>query len=194
MTFDRRASLRRIKPQRTTSSLLRRADADLPFAERQAAAGRELLLDTSVYIDVLQGRTPEAVDRLLRIRIANHSTVALAELTHLFGALDPANSGTTSVLRAIGQTLDDIPAHRLTAPSARACGEAGMLAGLVERLTGQPRTAALLNDAMIYLQAAETGCDILSGNVSDFDRLDQLLPSVGMILYRAAGREGSLAG
>ena len=184
MTFDRRASLRRIKPQRSTISLARRADTDLPFAERQAAAGRELLLDTTVYIDVLQGRTPTAVDRLLQTRIVNHSTVALAELTHLIGALDPSNSGTVKVLTPLSRTIDDIPAHRLTAPSARACGEAGMLAGLVTRLTGRPNTAALLNDAMIFLHAAETGCDVLTGNVGDFDAFDQVLPGGGLILYR----------
>jgi predicted nucleic acid-binding protein len=187
LTFDRRASLRRIKPQRRTRSLVRRADADLPYAENQPAAGRELLLDTTVYIDVLQGRTPSAVDRLLRTRIANHSTVALAELTHLFGALDPANGGTIKVLEPLSQTIDDIPAHRLSAPSARACGEAGMLAGLVTRLADRPKTPALINDAMLYLHAVETGCDVLTGNVRDFDLFDQLLPGAGLILYRKNG-------
>ncbi len=143
-----------------------------------------MLLDTTVYIDVLQGRTPISVDRLLRTRIANHSTVALAELTHLIGALDPANSGTVKVLRPLGETIDDIPAHRLTSPSARACGEAGMLAGLVTRLAGRTRTPALLNDAIIYLHAMETGCEVLTGNVRDFDMFDQVLPGAGLILYR----------
>ena len=184
MTFDRRASVRRIKPQRRGSALARRADADLPFVTAQTPAGRELLLDTTVYIDVLQGKTPIEVDRLLQTRIVNHSTVALSELTHLFGALDPAHSRTARVLKALGQTMDDIPAHRLTAPSTRACGEAGMLAGLVTRLTGQPNTVTLLNDALLFLHAAEAGCDLLTGNVRDFDWFDQLLPGTGVLLYR----------
>jgi len=147
-------------------------------------AGRELLIDSCVYIDVLQARTPAEVDRLLQTRIVNHSTVALSEMTHLMGALDPDHKGTADVLKTLGRTIDDIPAHRLTAPSARACGEAGMLAGMVTRLTGQARTTALLNDALLFLHAAETGCDVVTGNIRDFDWFDQLLPGSGLILYR----------
>jgi hypothetical protein len=62
------------------------------------------VLDTCVYIDELQGRPPAPLDELLETRIVNHSTVCLAELTHLFGRLDP-----------------DL-------------GEAGMLAGMVSRV------------------------------------------------------------
>jgi hypothetical protein len=124
------------------------------------------------------------VDRILETRIVNHSTVALAELTHLIGALDPAHRGTAGALKSIGQTIDDIPTHRLTAPSIRTCGEAGMLAGLVTRLTGQGNSIALLNDAMLFLQAAEMGLDLLTANVSDFDFFDQLLPGTGILLYQ----------
>lgn len=184
MTFDRSASLRRIKPQRRQAALTRRADAELPFVGGQSAAGRELLLDTCVYIDVLQGRTSVDVDRILQTRIINHSTVALSELTHLIGALDPAHAETVAVLKPLGQTIDDIPEHRLTAPSARASGQAGMLAGLVTRLTGQSKSVALLNDAALFLHAAEMGCDLLTGNVRDFDWFDQLLPGRGLLLYR----------
>ena len=185
MTFDRRASIRRIKPQRRTLPLVRRANADLPFLAGQSLVGRELLLDTCVYIDVLQGNTPLEVDRMLETRIVNHSTVALAELTHLIGALDPAHPGTAGALKPLGQTIDDIPPHRLTAPSIRACGEAGILAGVVTRLTGQRKSIALLNDAMLFLQAAEMGCDLLTANVSDLDFFDQLLPGTGVLLYQA---------
>jgi hypothetical protein len=141
-------------------------------------------LDACVYIDVLQGNTPVAVDRMLQTRIVNHSTIVLAELTHLIGALDPSNAGTKGVLKALGQAIDAIPPHRLTAPSARAGGEAGMLAGLVTRLIGQQKNIALLNDAMLFLQAAEMGCDLLTANISDFDWFDQLLPGTGILLYR----------
>jgi len=162
----------------------RRKDADLPFVADMPVAGRELLIDSCVYIDVLQARTPAEVDRLLQTRIVNHSTVALSEMTHLMGALDPDHKRTTDVLKTLGRTIDDIPAHRLTAPSVRACGEAGMLAGMVTRLTRQERTTALLNDALLFLHAAEMGCDLVTGNISDFDWFDQLLPGSGLILYR----------
>jgi hypothetical protein len=164
--------------------LVHRADADLPFVTENALTGRELLLDTCVYINLLQGRRPALTDRILQTRIINHSTIALAELTHLFGALDPAHPGTAGALRQVGLTIDDIPRHRLSPPSVRACGEAGMLAGLVTRLTGQKNSLALLNDAMLFMQAAEMGCDVLTANVSDFDWFDQLIPGTGVLLYR----------
>jgi len=49
------------------------------------------MLDTCVYIDVAQGRTSSEVEELLTARISNHSTICLAELTHLFGRLDPSH-------------------------------------------------------------------------------------------------------
>jgi predicted nucleic acid-binding protein len=146
--------------------------------------GPELLLDTCVYLDVLQGKTPVEVDHLLQLRIVNHSTIALAELTHLYGRLSPSHPDTRKILSAIGETIDDIPAHRLTAPSIRACGEAGMLAGLAARMSDRPSGVTLLNDALIFLQAREIGCAILTANVVDFDLFDQLLPGAGMLLYR----------
>ncbi|KMS56034.1 hypothetical protein V474_13580 [Novosphingobium barchaimii LL02] len=183
MAFDRKASLRRIRPQRLAAKLTRRAEEELPLSHKAAAVGRELLLDTCVYIDVLQGKTPLEADRLLENRIVNHSCVALAEMTHLMGALDPADKRTASVLKTLGRTIDDIPEHRLTAPSPRVFGEAGMLAGMVTRLTGQPHSIALLNDAILFLQAASTGCDLLTGNRRNFDFMDQLMPGTGLILY-----------
>lgn len=111
------------------------------------------MLDTCVYIDVLQGRSPQDVDRLIETRIVNHSTVCLAELTHLFGRLDPAHPGTKGVLRELSGVIADIPGHRLSAPSVSAAGEAGMLAGLVARLADVEvgRGPVLLNDARLYL-------------------------------------------
>jgi hypothetical protein len=60
-----------------------------------------------------------------------------------------------------------------------------MLAGLVTRLTGKSKSISRLNDAMLFLQAAEMGCDLLTAKVSDFDFFDQLLPGTGVLLYQA---------
>lgn len=149
------------------------------------AAGSPLLLDTCVYIDVLQGRTSPIVDDLLQVRIVNHSAVCVAEMTHLFGRLDPAHAGTKGVLDEIRRTIDDIPSHRLSAPSDTAMAEAGMLAGLVSRLLDLDRSrwTLLLNDAMLYLQALESGCTVLTRNVREFDCFDQLLPASRILLY-----------
>lgn len=185
LSFDLARALRRIKPQRTVGSMQRRRTADLPLVQTPIAAGAELLLDTCIYIDVLQGRTPANVDDLLEARILNHSTVCLAELTHLFGRLEPGHAGTKQVLREVRRTIEDMPSHRLSAPSATAMGEAGMLAGLVARLSGIDRGEgpSLLNDASLYLQALERGWILLTRNARDFDFFDQLLPADRVLFY-----------
>jgi predicted nucleic acid-binding protein len=185
LSFDLARALRRIRPQREIGSIRRRSIELLPFADRPISAGAELLADTCVYVDVLQGRTPTVVDELLQARIVNHSTICLAEMTHLFGRLDPAKAGTKDVLQEIRRTIEDIPGHRLSPPSVTAMGEAGMLAGLVARLMGVERRerAPLLNDAILYLQALEHGWTLLTRNVRDFDCFDQLLPAGRILFY-----------
>lgn len=186
MAFDLGASLGRLKPEKRTKALSRRPDVELPFLDKSVSAGVPLLLDASVYIDVLQGRAPDAVRDLLRIRQINHSSVALAELTRLFGRLDPAHLGTGAVLSMIAETIDDMPAHRLTAPSIAALAEAGMITGIIARLRGLPKAGKqpLINDAALFLQALESGATLLSRNISDMDfpadragRTDAALPS-----------------
>jgi predicted nucleic acid-binding protein len=142
------------------------------------------MLDTCVYLDVLQGRTPAVVDELLRLRIVNHSAVALTELTHAFGRLDPADPRTRDVLRELGATIADMPAHRLSTPSVRAAGEAGMVAGLIARLSGRASGADILNDVTLALHAHETGCVLVTRNIRDFDLVQQVVPTLRMALYR----------
>jgi predicted nucleic acid-binding protein len=185
LSFDLARALRRIKPQRAAHGVQRRPPAHLSGIEIPVSAGPELLLDTCVYIDVLQARTPPSVDELLRARILNHSTVCLAEMTHLFGRLDPAHASTKAVLREVRRTIEDIPAHRIASPSETAMGEAGMLAGLAARLLQVERAERplLLNDASLYLQALERGWTVLTRNVRDFDIFDQLLPAGRVLFY-----------
>ncbi|MDO9473938.1 MAG: hypothetical protein Q7J28_12850 [Caulobacter sp.] len=184
MSFDLAGALRRLKPQRTAGRLTRRPDADLPLLADPAEPGPELLLDTCVYIDVLQGRCPPVIDALLTLRIINHSTVALSELTHLFGRLDPAHPNTRRALAELTGVIEDIPAHRLSRPSERAAGEAGILAGLTARLAGRASSAELLGDAHLLLHAAETGCTLLTRNLQDFDLMQQLWPQASVLFYR----------
>jgi hypothetical protein len=56
--FDFDAALRwaRFDPRKT---LARRQDSDLPFVRGDRIGGQSLLLDTCVYIDQMQGRTPD---------------------------------------------------------------------------------------------------------------------------------------
>jgi hypothetical protein len=170
--------------------LTRRTDSELAWASDQPLIGGALLLDTSVYFDVLQGRTPNAVDELLAYRVCQHSAVCLAELTHVFGRLDPAHPSTSGVLQTVQGVIEDIPPHRLHVPDSAMWGEAGMLAGELFRLSGAPKGVGherkYLNDALIYIQARGIGASVLTGNVGDFDFLDQLGTGVPIILYRQA--------
>lgn len=150
-----------------------------------AAPGRELLLDTCVYIDVLHGKTPPEVDALLELRTSNHLAICVAELTHGFGRLDPRHPGTDSVLRTIAQAIAAIPPHRLETASVDVVLEAGILAGLVFRLCGlQPgQEVAALNDAIVYLHAMANGQTVLTRNVWDFDVMNQILPDGRILFY-----------
>jgi predicted nucleic acid-binding protein len=191
LSFDLDATLRTLKPQRRTPCPPRRSDAELPWAQHEPFVGRPLLLDTTVYIDVLHGVSPPEVDRLLQLRTCNHSAVCLAELTHAFGRLDPEHRDTQSALQQIRRTVTkDIPAHRLQAPGNDVWGAAGIVAGWVLRLRKLPRNRGherrLLNDALLHLQARKMGCTVLTRNIEDFDILNRLVPGGRVIFYRKA--------
>jgi predicted nucleic acid-binding protein len=187
--FDLRRSLRRIKPHRFTRPIRRRSREELSFVQPSPGPGRELLLDTCVYIDVLQGNTPAEVDALLRLRTANHLAVCVAELTRGFGQLDPRRPGTEAITRTIAQVVEDIPPHRLEAANADVVIEAGILAGLVFRLCGlQPgQEVAALNDAIVYLHAMANGQTVLTRNTRDFDAMSQIVPEGRVLFYERLG-------
>jgi predicted nucleic acid-binding protein len=187
--FDLRRSLRRIKPHRFTQPIRRRPRTELPYAESAAGAGRELLLDTCVYIDVLQGNTAPEVDALLTRRTLNHLAVCVAELTHGLGRLDPRHPGTEDVSRTISGVVAAIPPHRLATASADVVIEAGILAGLVFRLCGlaSGQAIAALNDAIIYLHAMTNGLTVLTRNTRDFDAMNQILPDGRVLFYDRTG-------
>jgi predicted nucleic acid-binding protein len=151
--------------------------------------GPPLLLDTTIYIDVLSGRSVPEVARLLPRRIAEHSAVCVAELVHALGRLDPGDPRTKRSLDAIsGVIADDIPPHRLHAPTTEMWATAGMINGLLTRLVRLSESevggGALLNDALIYAQAAALGCVLLTRNVRDFDLINQLWPAARVMFYR----------
>jgi hypothetical protein len=187
--FDLSETIRSLKPQKRVGTLERRPDEDLPWVADEPAIGGALFLDTSVYLDVLQGRSPVEVDRLLTYRLCHHSAVCLSELTHAFGRLDPKHAATKAVLETIAATVEDIPEHRLHAPDTAIWGQAGVLAGLLFRLSNLPKGEGherrFVNDAIVFLQARQLGAGVLTGNVRDFDFLSQIIPSGRVILYRA---------
>jgi predicted nucleic acid-binding protein len=190
LSFDLTSALNQIKPQKRTATLARRNDADLSFADDDFIVGGPLLYDTTVYIDIFHANAPSAVKNLIAMRICEHSAICLSELTHAFGRLDPRHPDTKKSLAAIKGAIDDIPPHRLHAPTAKTWGEAGILAGALIRLVGtsanQGQERKFLNDALIYLQAQTLGATILTRNIRDFDFLSQIAPGSRVLFYRKA--------
>lgn len=188
MSFDLKVAEREIKPQKDTARLRERPQSALRWAAKEPKTGGPIVLDSTVYIDTLQGKAPPEIDDLLRYRNVFHSAVCLAELTHAFGRLDPADARTRSALATIAGVIEeDIPRHRLFEPDTRTWGEAGMLAGKVHRLAALPKGVGaerkLLNDSLIYLQARRIGAAVLTRNRRDFDFLNQLVPTGATIFY-----------
>jgi predicted nucleic acid-binding protein len=159
--------------------------SQLPFLRDFKPPYPKLLLDTTVYIDALQGRLPGQVDVALRTASLWHSTVTEAELSSAVGLLDPAHPETERAVRQIADSIERRAAHRILNPNRDTWREAGILSGLLARLqhygAGERRKA--LNDALIYLSAARNGCAVLTRNFLDFDLIMQLDPGVQALFY-----------
>ena len=177
LSFDVDAALRWLKPQRKAQPLKRRPDDKLGWAADAAGIGPPVLLDSTVYIDTLQGRSPPALDEFITLRTCNHSAVCLSELMHAFGRFNPIDPRTASALKVIRETIRDIPGHRLVAPDTETWGTAGVLAGILFRLGSYAPGAErkCLNDALVFLQGRKFGWPIVTGNIADFDFLNQLV-------------------
>jgi hypothetical protein len=181
--FDAARRWARFDPQKT---LARRRDEELPFINASLIAGQGLLLDTCVYIDQMQDRSPQVLDDLVAQRQVNHSTVAIQELMHTVGVLEPSDARTASVTAEIGKLIKAMPPHRVFAPDAEVLGRAALLSGILCRLQGYEKDGKLraLQDCVLFMQAQKLGLIVLSANVVDYDILLQLLPAGRALFYR----------
>jgi len=145
-----------------------------------------LLYDTTVCIDVLQGRFPVTGQLMLRAVEAWHSPVTEAELASGVGLLDPSHPKTRRLIDEIAGVLDRRPIQRTIAPDAAIWREAGILSGTLARLLGldKAQRRRLLNDALLFVTARRHGCTLLTRNVSDFDFMQQLEPAGRVLFYR----------
>lgn len=150
------------------------------------------MLDTCVYIDQMQGRSPQILDDLIAQRQVNHSTVAIQELMHTVGVLDPSDARTAAVVVEIGRLVKAMPSHRVFAPDVEVLGRAALLSGILCRLQGHGRDGKLraLHDCMLFLQAQQLGLVVLTANVGDYDILLQLIPAARVLFYRVEGQSG----
>lgn len=169
-------SLRRLKPEKRQKGLVCRDRSQLRFLKNLRPPFPKLLLDTTVYIDALQGRLPDDTEIALRAGSLWHCSVTEAELAALAGLLDPAHPDTASVIAQVAASIELRPEHRILTPDRDTWREAGILAGLLARLQryGKAEQRKALNDALIFLTAASNGCVVLTRNVADFDLLMQL--------------------
>jgi len=182
--FDAAVRWARLAPPKT---LARRGDEQLPFLEG-AGAGQGLLLDTCVYINALQGHLPDLVHDLLGLRVNNHSTIAVQELMHTVGVLDPRHAGTRTAVRQIGLLVKTMPPHRVFTPDSDVLGRAALLSGILCRLQGYRSDDRLraMADCTLFLQAQKLGLSVLTANLSDFDFLLQMIPAGRVLFYRPA--------
>jgi len=183
--FDFEATRRwvRFNPRTT---LARRRDDALPFVDTAPIGGHGLLLDTCVYIDQMQDRSPQVLDDLIARRQVNHSTVAIQELMHAVGALDPSDARTAGVIAEIGKQIKAMPPHRVFAPDVEVLGRGALLSGILCRLQGYERDGRLraLQDCVLFLQAQKLGLVVLTANAGDYDILLQLIPAGRALFYR----------
>jgi predicted nucleic acid-binding protein len=181
--FDAARRWARLVPQKT---LARRADEELPFVNADRIAGQGLLLDTCVYIDQMQDRSPEVLDDLIAQRQVNHSSVAIQELMHTVGVLSPSDARTVGAVAEIGKQIKAMPPHRIFAPDIEVLGRAALLSGILCRLQGYEKDGRLraLQDCVLFLQAQKLGLVVLTANVGDYDILLQLIPAGRALLYR----------
>jgi hypothetical protein len=181
--FDAARRWARFDPQKT---LARRSDEQLPFVNASRIAGQGLLLDTCVYIDQMQNRSPPILDDLISQRQINHSTVAIQELMHAVGVLHPRDERTEGVITEIGKQIKAMPRRRIFAPDGEVLGRAARLSGILCRLQGYGKDGRLraLQDCVLFLQAQKLGLVALTANVNDYDVLLQLLPTGRALFYR----------
>lgn len=181
--FDAARRGARFDPQRT---LARRSADELPFVDVSSVGGQGLLLDTCVYIDQMQDRSPQVLDDLVAQRQVNHSTVAIQELMHTVGVLNPSDARTAGVINEIGKQIRAMPPHRIFTPDVEVLGRAALLSGILCRLHGYEEDGKLraLQDCVLFLQAQKLGLVVLTANVSDYDILLQLIPVGRALFYR----------
>ena len=100
-----------------------------------------------------------------------------------------ADRRTNATLTPIVEMLTRINPSRIIAPNYEIWLEAALMVGILTRTQAIPKQdrRKFLNDALLFLQAADTGAVMVSRNSRDLDLLLQLKPRVGVLLYYKSG-------
>lgn len=144
------------------------------------------MLDSSVYINQMQARAPAILLDLIKQRHVNHSSIAIQELMHTVGALDPADKRTLGVISEIRKHIQAMPEHRIFVPDADVLGRAALLSGMLCRIQSYSNDRRLrgLHDCVLFVQAQKLGLVVLTANVSDYDIMLQIFPVGRVLFYR----------
>jgi predicted nucleic acid-binding protein len=187
LPFEFGAILERSDPPRWTKTLRYRGQSELPYGTA-IPEGMPLLLDTTVYIDEVQGRMRPATMEFIAGREIYHAAPALAELALTLGHLDPNDVRTASAIDPLLDMFEALNPTRVIAPDASLWVEAAILAGILARTQHIPKEdrRKFLNDTLLYLMAAQSGFALISRNVRDLDLLLQIRPGVDVLLYERA--------
>ncbi len=182
---DVQSIISRHDPGGWSRPLAYRPKSNLPFDPLAVPAGVSLLFDATVYIDHLKDQLPTSIVNLMASRTILHGAPALAELAVTIGALDPADRRARATLTPIIEMLARINPSRIIAPSHEVWLEAAVVAGILARTQAIPKQdrRKFLNDALLFLQAADTGSVLVSRNSRDLDLLLQLKPRASVLLY-----------
>ncbi|MCU1311176.1 MAG: hypothetical protein JWO20_2301 [Candidatus Angelobacter sp.] len=186
MSSDFERTLRRLKPDKQRQQLKPRPRSTLMFLGVNPDRPKSLLYDTTVYVDILQGRFPATGETMLRAADAWHSTVAENELASTCALLDPEHPDTHAVVKEIAGIINRISAHRTIAPDRETWHSAGILTGTIARIQGASKAdrRRMLNDALIFATARKYGHTVLTRNIADFDILQQLDPAGRVLFYK----------
>ena len=184
MGFDIDRTIRNLKPEKWTGPLVCRPPADL-VSGSAAATKRHLMPDTTVYVHAGQGKLPSHIASILQQWPLLHCSVALGEIAHGIGRLDPSHPKTPDRRNYLESVLRHVPQHRVVTPEDGTHVSAGILTGILAQLLGLPNGGhrQRINDALILLSARKSGAAVLTANVGDFDLLQQLMPSAEVVYY-----------
>lgn len=112
----RLAAVRRLKPEKQKSTLVYRDRSQLRYLWALKPPFPKLLLDTTVYIDALQGRLPDSIKVALLTGDLWHSSVTEAELAALAGLLNPADPDRAKGIAQVAASIDRRHSHRIFTP------------------------------------------------------------------------------
>jgi predicted nucleic acid-binding protein len=179
-----RKSIRQLRHTRGLTQLQRRPSSELPFVDH-AKPLPHLLLDSTVYIDQLQGSMPASLKIDPQSTHIWHSTVTESELLAAAGLLDPRHPATASAIQELVDTIERRREHRILNPDRADWRDAGILTGTLARLQhyGKADQRRVLNDALILLSATKAGLTVLTRNIADYDLLLQLVPRGKAVFY-----------